>query len=57
MASLKLTALNKVYPSGEKALYNVNLETTDREFLVVYGGEASGKSTLLRLIAGLEDPT
>lgn len=57
MASLKLTALNKVYPSGEKALYNVNLETTDREFLIVYGGEASGKSTLLRLIAGLEDPT
>jgi len=57
MASLKLTALNKVFPSGEKALYNVNLETNDREFLVVYGGEASGKSTLLRIIAGLEDQT
>ena len=57
MASLKLTALGKVFPSGEKALHNVNLETTDREFLVVYGGESSGKSTLLRLIAGLDDPT
>ncbi len=57
MASLKLMALNKVFPSGEKALYNVNLETNDREFLVVYGGEGSGKSTLLRIIAGLEDQT
>ena len=57
MASLKINALNKVYPSGEKALYNVCLETNDKEFLVVYGGEASGKSTLLRLVAGLDDPT
>lgn len=55
MASLKLSALNKVFPSGTLALYDINLETKDKEFLVVVGGEASGKSTLLRIIAGLEE--
>ncbi len=27
MASLKLNAVNKVYPSGESALYDVNFST------------------------------
>lgn len=57
MSSLKLTNLNKVYPSGETALYNVSLEADDREFLVIVGGEKCGKSTLLRIIAGLDDAT
>lgn len=55
MASLKLSGVDKVYPSGSLALYDINLETNDKEFIVVVGGEASGKSTLLRIIAGLED--
>ena len=55
MASLKLSGINKVFPSGERALYNVNFEAADREFLVILGGESSGKSTILRLIAGLDD--
>lgn len=57
MASLKLNGVNKIYPSGENALFNINLETKDKEFIVVVGGEASGKSTLLRVIAGLEEPS
>lgn len=57
MASLKLSALSKVYPSGETALYDINLEARDKEFLVIVGGEKSGKSTLLRIVAGLEDAT
>ncbi|MDE6585434.1 MAG: ABC transporter ATP-binding protein [Clostridia bacterium] len=55
MATLKLTELNKVFPSGERALFDVSLEAVDKEFLVIVGGENSGKSTLLRLIAGLDD--
>ncbi len=55
MSSLKLTGVNKVYPSGTAALYDINFETRDREFLVIVGGEKSGKSTLLRVIAGLEE--
>lgn len=57
MASLQLINLNKVYPSGETALYNVGLEAKDREFLVILGADGSGKSSLLRVIAGLEDAT
>lgn len=55
MASLKLKGVNKIYPSGVTALYDINLETKDKEFIVIVGGEASGKSTLLRVIAGLEE--
>lgn len=57
MASLKLNGVDKVYPSGSLALYNINLETAEKELFVILGGEASGKSTLLRVIAGLEDVT
>ena len=57
MSSLKLHGVNKIYPSGTLALYDANFETTDKEFLVVVGAEESGKSTLLRVIAGLEEAT
>lgn len=57
MANLKVVNLNKKFPSGENGIVNVNIEANDREFLVVLGGENSGKSTLLRVIAGLEDAT
>ncbi|MDE7329563.1 MAG: ABC transporter ATP-binding protein [Clostridia bacterium] len=55
MSSLKLTGVNKTFPSGERALFDINLETADKEFIVIAGGENSGKSTLLRVIAGLEE--
>ena len=55
MSSLKLNGVNKIYPSGTLALYDANLETTDKEFVVIVGAEESGKSTLLRVIAGLEE--
>ncbi len=57
MSSLQLKNINKVYPSGEVALHNVNFSNEDKEFIVILGGEKSGKSTLLRIIAGLEDPS
>ena len=57
MASLKLEKLNKVYPSGITALYDINFEAEDKEFIVVLGADGSGKSTLIRTIAGLEDAT
>lgn len=57
MANLKVTELNKIYPSGATALYNINFETEDKEFIVIIGGESSGKSSLLRVIAGLDEVT
>lgn len=57
MASLNLNGVGKVYLSGENALHDITLEAEDREFIVVVGNEKCGKSTLLKIIAGLEEPT
>lgn len=57
MAGLKLVGINKLYPSGTMALHSVSFELADKEFVAVVGGEKSGKSTLLKVIAGLEEAT
>ncbi len=58
MAVVEARGLTKVFSKGaEGAVNDVNLATTDGEFLVFLGPSGSGKSTLLRMIAGLEEPT
>ena len=57
MANLNLKNLSKIYPSGTLALYKMDLTLNDGEFVAVIGGEKCGKTTLLRLIAGLDDAT
>ena len=57
MANLQLKSVSKIYPSGALALYKVNLELKSGEFVAVVGGEKSGKTTLLRLVAGLDETT
>ncbi|MDE7380111.1 MAG: ABC transporter ATP-binding protein [Clostridia bacterium] len=57
MANLKLKNVSKIYPSGELALYKCNLEFGDGEFVAVVGGEKCGKSTLLKVVAGVEEVT
>ena len=57
MANLQLNSVSKIYPSGALALYKANLSLSDSEFIAIVGSEKSGKSTLLRLVAGLEDVT
>ena len=57
MANLVLKDVSKLYPSGALALCKVSLEISDKEFIAVVGAEKSGKSTLLRVIAGLEEVT
>jgi len=57
MASLSLKNLSLTYPNGVRALDEVGLEIADGEFLAVLGPSGSGKSSLLRLVAGLETPT
>ena len=57
MANLKLENVSLIYPSGALALYKVNLELPDSQFIAVVGGEKSGKSSLLRVIAGIEKGT
>jgi multiple sugar transport system ATP-binding protein len=53
--SLILNNLSKTLGS-KRILENISLEVQDGEFLVVLGPSGGGKSTLLRLICGLESP-
>lgn len=57
MASVILKNINKEYPNGYKALKDINLEVHDKEIVVLTGTAGSGKSTILRIIAGLEEIT
>ena len=55
MASLSLRGIYKKYPGGFTAVKDVNLEITDKEFIILVGPSGCGKSTTLRMIAGLEE--
>ncbi|MBQ9252870.1 MAG: sn-glycerol-3-phosphate ABC transporter ATP-binding protein UgpC [Clostridia bacterium] len=55
MAYLTLKNVNKIYPNGFHAVHNFNLEIEKGEFIVFVGSSGCGKSTTLRMIAGLED--
>ena len=54
MAHVSLRGIEKVYPNGFKAVNGVDLEIRDGEFMVFVGPSGCAKSTLLRMIAGLE---
>ena len=54
MAQLSLQKIEKIYPNGFKAVHGVDLEVRDGEFMVLVGPSGCAKSTLLRMIAGLE---
>jgi len=55
MASVRLASLTKTF-GQVTAVDNVDLEIDDREFFVLLGPTGAGKTTTLRLIAGLEKP-
>ena len=57
MANLKLKHIYKVYEGGVKAVSDLNLEISDKDFVVFVGPSGCGKTTTLRMIAGLEDIT
>ena len=58
MASVTLRQLTKTFDSsGLPALRDLSLVVRDGEFLVLLGPSGCGKTTVLRCIAGLEDPT
>ncbi|MDR2601746.1 MAG: ATP-binding cassette domain-containing protein [Spirochaetaceae bacterium] len=46
-----------IYPSGKRALSNINLRIKKGEFVAIVGHNGSGKSTLAALISGLERPS
>lgn len=56
MGEVKLTNIIKRFGNTE-VIKNLSLHIKDGEFLVLVGGSGCGKSTTLRLIAGLETAT
>lgn len=55
MAEVKLENINKVYPNGFQATFDLSIDVADGEFLVLVGPSGCGKSTALRMVAGLEE--
>ncbi len=55
MSSVVLKNLIKSYDGKKNIIDNINLEIKDKEFIVLVGSSGCGKSTILRLISGLED--
>ncbi len=54
---LEVDRIAKVFPNGHVALGEVSLRVAEGEILAVIGASGGGKSTLLRLVAGLDAPT
>ncbi|MCO7021366.1 ABC transporter ATP-binding protein, partial [Vibrio paracholerae] len=55
MARLELKNINKIYPDGAHIIKDANLTIEDGEFTVFVGLSGCGKSTMLRMVAGLEE--
>lgn len=54
---LSASDIEKVYPSGERALRGVSLEVTGSEIVSIIGPSGAGKSTFIRCINRLTEPT
>ena len=57
MSKVSLKNLVKSYNGKQNVIDGINLEIKDTEFIVLVGSSGCGKSTILRLISGLEDIT
>ncbi|MDP6189419.1 MAG: ATP-binding cassette domain-containing protein, partial [Gammaproteobacteria bacterium] len=56
MATVALQNINKCF-NETQVLDNINLDIKDKEFIVFVGPSGCGKTTLLRSIAGFENPS
>jgi len=57
MAEVVFANVDKVFPNGVQAVFDLSLEAHDGEFLVLVGPSGCGKTTALRMVAGLEEIT
>ena len=55
MATVTLEKVTKIYPNGNSAVSELDLEVAEGELMVLVGPSGSGKTTALRMVAGLEE--
>jgi phosphonate transport system ATP-binding protein len=56
-AVLRIAGLSLRYPTGKLALNDIDLHAAGGEFVVILGSNGSGKSSMLRCIVRLQEPT
>jgi|SRR5665213_1369965 len=58
MNAIEFQSVGKTYPAeAHPALHNVTFSIAEGEFVCIIGASGCGKTTVLKLIAGLEEPT
>jgi ABC-type sugar transport system ATPase subunit len=57
MPGVTLESVSKQFPGGAVAVDDLSLDIADGEFMILVGSSGCGKTTALRMIAGLEKPT
>jgi multiple sugar transport system ATP-binding protein len=55
MAEVEFRDVDKIYDNGVQAVFDLNLQIGDGEFVVLVGPSGCGKTTALRMVAGLEE--
>ena len=53
---ISVSGLNKIYPSGFRALNNVSLDIRQGEIFALLGPNGAGKTTLISILCGLVNP-
>ena len=57
MAGVSFKKVTKIFGKDVRAVDDLNLDVTDKEFMVLVGPSGCGKTTALRMVAGLEEAT